>query len=385
MKKAPLFVCLTLLLWGTPVVLGQDNCMPCDPCGGQSIGNSPFTFGGWVEMGIYTNGNGGGDNGPMHSASKQRTDFQMSQVYLFGEKEMDTRRGVDWGGRADLVYGVDQAGMQCFGDETFDFDWGTNKHGYGLAAYQLYGTLGYKDWSVKVGKFGTTIGWEESAAKENIFYSHSYCYWIEPATHTGALATYNMTDRLSLNAGWTTGMDSSFKNPNDNSALLTGFTYSLSDKATAYYWINKGKQFDDATSPRDDYFVQSLCFEWLPTDKFTYVLQYNLRNDNVQGEGRYSAYGINNHFLYALTETLTVGTRLEWLRDNGGVGYFTEEGYAGDYGQVTFGLRWDPRKHLSIRPEVRYDWYKGDDAPFGAEGSKRKEQVSGGCGVLVSF
>ena len=402
---------LAIIMWATSTVIGQEQfgfaqcepceplCDPCEPCSGSTGFFTPFTFGGWVEAGIYTNSHSSPSNGPMHSASKERRDFQMSQLYLFGEKELNTRRGFDWGGRADLVYGVDAGGMQCYGDETFDFNWGMNKNGYGMAAYQLYGTLGYRDLSVKIGKFITPIGWEESAAKNNIFYSHSYCYWIEPAAHTGVLATYDMTDRLSLNAGWTAGMDSSFQNRYDDTAVLTGFSFGLADNATVYYWINAGKQSNGANRDgelrfgngilRDDYFVQSVCLEWDLTERFTYLLQYDLRNDNfvsVRNEKeRFSSYGVNNHFLYKLSDTLTAGTRVEWLRDNGGFGYFT--GDPGDYWQVTIGLRWDPTENLSFRPEVRYDWCKGATpfAPNADGDGTRSDQVSGGIGMLISF
>ena len=406
MQKIHLLLGLAILLWGTSHAIGQGNfgvaqcdpcepvSSPCDPCGGKPGLFSQFAFGGWVEAGVYTNSHGSSTNGTMHSASKARTDFQMSQLYLFGEKEMDTRHGFDWGARADLVYGVDAGGMQCYGDETFDYNWGTNKHGYGMSAYQLYGTLGYGDLSVKIGKFITPIGWEESAAKNNIFYSHSYCYWIEPATHSGVLATYDMTDRLSLNAGWTTGMDTSFQNRFNDKAVLAGFSYGLSDNATVYYWINAGKQYNGELRGeyrldvygdilRDDYFVQSLCLEWEMTKRFTYLFQYNLRNDNcvsATGDTRYSSYGFNNHFLYKLTDKLTAGTRVEWLRDNSDGWYIAD--VPAEYWQFTLGLRWDPTEYLSFRPEVRYDKCKGD-TPF-ADGD-RSDQVSGGIGMLISF
>ena len=410
MKKTYLFMGLAVLLWGTSTVVGQGIfgiapcvplcnpcepvacdpcepvCDPCDPCGnGNSGGNgsgglfSPFTFGGWVESGVYTNSHGKRDNGPVHLANKRRNDFQMKQLYLFGEKEMNTRRGFDWGGRVDLAYGTDYKLMQTL-DGTFDSDWGVNRSGYGMAAYQLFGTLGYQDLSVKFGKFATPIGWEAVASKDNFFYSHSLCFTIEPTSHTGIFGTFDVSDRLSISAGWTTGLDSSFKNPDDNSAMLAGVTYLLSDYATLYYWINAGKQYNGKTTLHDDFFIQSLCFEWVLTNRFTYVLQYNLRNDNAQGGGaRNSAYGINNHLLYKLTDKLSAGTRVEWLRDNMGA----IDPDASDYGQVTFGLRWDPTEFLSIRPEVRYDWCRGGATPF-ADGTK-KDQASGGFGMVVSF
>jgi len=411
MKKASLFPGLTLLLFGllfgTSTAIGQifntcDPCDPvecqpcdplsnsCDPCGsGRSGFFTPFLFSGWVEMGVRTNGNSNGsDNGPASTGSRRRTDFMMSQLYLSAEKEMNTRRGFDWGACADFVYGAHAGSMQTY-DGSFDAGWGDNRHGYSMSAYKLYGTIGYKDWSFKVGKFVTHIGWEGSASKNNIFYSHSYCYWIEPATHMGALATYDVTDRLSVSAGWTAGMDSSFANPYGNSAIMTGLEYMLSDDATVYYWINAGKQNDIFEDARDDYFIQSVCLEWALTKRFTYVHQYNLRNDNQLGGGRCSSYGLNNHFLYALSDELTFGTRVEWLRDNCG-GNDLYVGTPGDYWNVTWGLRWDPYTNLSVRPEVRYDWYNGAGTPFGGNvnagiDGTRKDQVSAGLGVLVSF
>lgn len=408
------------LLWGTSVswCLAAGAC-EVPPCGGvDPFGNGGFAlertddgyalrlghdrrtvtfdFGGWVESGLYTNGNGFGDNGPMHGSGTRRTDFLMDQLYLYGEKKMDAEHGLDWGGRVDLVYGVDAPGMQSYGDESFDSGWGMNDDGYGLSLYQLYATLGYKKWSFKYGKFATPVGWEASASKNNFFYSHSYCFWIEPTTHVGALADYALTDRLTLSAGWTAGHESGFENRYDDNAVLAGFTWKWTDRATLYYWMNAGHEQNDLNrgawrftdgSARNEYLIQSLCFEWLPTERFTYVMQYNLRNDNRIGRngegciGRTSAYGINNHFLYKLDDRWSVGMRAEWLRDNGGGGYVVDEW--ADYWEITLGLNWNPCHNVSIRPEIRFDWADGAAVPY-AEGTK-KNQVSGGFGMLYVF
>jgi len=393
MEKIRLFVGVALLFLGTSIAVAQSDCNPCEQvCGSESIFRLPLTFNGWIDTGVYTNSHGFNNNGPMHTGSQRRTDFVMSQLYFGFEKEMNTRRGFDWGARTDFVYGAHAGSMQTYGDETFDFGWGANKHGYEMSAYKLYGTLGYKDLSVKVGKFVTIIGWEESASKNNFFYSHSYCYWIEPATHMGVLADYALTDRLSLSAGWVTGEDSSFANPNDNGAILTGFSYSLTENATVYYAFNGGKQrYIGAVGGIDawnDYFIQSICLEWMPTERLTYVLQYDLRNDNVRGGARTSAYGINNHVLYKLNDQWGVGARLEWLRDNGAWVHADPA----DYYQITLGLNWNPRENVRIRPEVRYDLSNGSK-PFGPSAvfggypdvDRHSHQVSGGCAVIVSF
>jgi hypothetical protein len=403
MRKVHFLMGLALLFGATSLAVGQDYgacnpceaiSNPCDPICGPS--GSLFTFGGWIDMGVYANSHGFNNNGPMYTGSKRRTDFVMNQLYLTTEKKLDARRGWDWGARADLVYGAHAGSMQTY-DGTFDSDRGLNRHGYSMSAYKLYGELGYQNLSVRAGKFGTPIGWESSASKDNFFYSHSYCYWIEPATHMGVLATYEMTDRFSFSAGWVTGEDSSFKNPYNNKGVLTGFEYALADDATIYYWMSAGKgrngyyEFDTADS---DYFMQSLCFEWALTERFTYVFQYNLRNDNEIGGDRVrrSTYGINNHFLYKLNDQWGAGLRFEWLRDGGGYISDTGEG-TGNYYQITLGLNWNPYKNVSIRPEVRYDWANGGATPFGPastfgdypDAGTRSDQVSGGVGVVVSF
>jgi hypothetical protein len=365
-------------------------CDPCEPvCVQQGTFGSAFTFGGWIESGVFTNSRGFNNNGPMHTGSIRRNDFVLNQlVFNFG-REMDTRRGFDWGANARLVYGAHAGSMQTWGDGTFDDGWGDNKHGYSMAAHNLYGTLGYRDLSIQVGKFGTPIGWEGSGSEGNFFYSRSYCYWIEPATHMGVMTHYDLTDRLSLSAGWTTGMDSSFANPYGSNAVLTGFEFALADDATIYYYINAGRQGAGLAGEREwaDYFNQSLCFEWALTNRFTYVLQYNLFNINERGGGaRDSSYGINNHFLYKLDDRWSVGKRVEWLRDNAGL---INDNNA-DYYQVSLGLNWSPFENVSIRPEIRYDWVKGA-TPFGTADrdgdidGRRSTQLSGGCGIVVSF
>lgn len=372
------------------------------PCDGVFDGCGRKTgwhvdFAGWAEMGIYTNSHGARSNGPIHTKGNERTDFHLDQLYLYGDAKYRTRSGLEFGIRTDFVYGVDAPGMQSNGDDSFDSGWGENRHGYALSAYQLYGTVSYKKFNLKVGKFITPIGWEGSASKNNFFYSHSYCYWIEPSTHFGALVDYTVNDRLTLSAGWTAGNNTGFRNRYDDNALLAGLTFQLTDKATLYYWMTLGKtengvhnddwRFGDATRARQDFFIQSLCFEWKPTDRFTYVMQYNLRNDadieagTFKTTGRYSSYGINNHFLYKINDLWGTGMRLEWLRDNGGFGYFTED--PANYFQMTFGLNWTPNKHFALRPEIRYDTVlDGTAKPFGND---RREQFSGGVAMLLFF
>jgi hypothetical protein len=300
----------------------------------------------------------------------------MNQLWGRLIREMDCENSLDWGFRADLLYGMNGYGVQSV--DSFDSGWGSGD--YGLGFHQLYAELGYGKLSARYGKFGTPIGWEESPSWNNFFYSHSYCFNIEPCTHTGAMLYYQLTDGLKLAGGWTSGMENSFANRFGDQSVLAGFELALTEKSTFYYYMTQGRMNDSfGGGYRTDYFIQSLCFEWLPTENLTYVFQYNLHNANEFGGDRLSAYGINNHLIYWIDDKWGAGFRAEWLRDNGVLGY---EGNNSDYVQLTLGLNFNPTEHLRIRPEIRYDHaYKN---PIFASGTK-KEQLSGGFAILYGF
>ncbi len=54
---------------------------------------------------------------------------------------------------------------------------------------------------LKLGVFDTIIGYESTDRNVNPFYSHSWGYKIEPTQHTGLLASYRVSDAISLSAG----------------------------------------------------------------------------------------------------------------------------------------------------------------------------------------
>ena len=53
----------------------------------------------------------------------------------------------------------------------------------------------------KVGVFDSIIGYESTDAVNNPNYTRSYGYSMEPTTHTGVLATYNLSDVLGISVG----------------------------------------------------------------------------------------------------------------------------------------------------------------------------------------
>ncbi|MDR3232407.1 MAG: porin [Planctomycetaceae bacterium] len=379
------------------------ECSPCDQvdaCAEVDCSlNSPIDFGGWVQAGIYTNShgwrNGLDSNGPGHTFT-QRNDFSLNQLYLYAEKKLNTRRGFDFGWRAEAMFGSDAWVTADIGDDKFDAQWVSQRnstvgYGYGLSMPQLYASIGYKDLSVKIGKFYTLLGWEAIAADQEFFYSHTFAYWNEPSTHTGVLADYQLGKRLKLSAGWTTGLSNSIENKYNDTGVITGFTFNLTDKSNVYYYTTFGekKNFDDARGfgagvSRRDYFKQSLVYEWLPNAKWQFVTQWDLNNDTDVGtEQHYSSYSVSQRAIYQINDLWSLGTRVEWYKD-GDIYWGNDAEYVG----ITLGLNYNPTKSLSLRPEIRYDAVTAGKASFGGAlpyGNSRSDQVSGGIAALYRF
>jgi hypothetical protein len=408
----PIFPEAPLEQWNQWEQYDQWSCQEFPACGSWEDstfrlfrGGSRLKLSGWVEAGLYAHAHGAtskygpngegllsnSGNGQLFGPGRRTTNFNMSQLWGRLIREMDCENGLDWGFQADMVYGMDGYDIQT-GNDSFDSGWGSGD--YGLGFHQLYGEMGYKKLSVIFGKFGTPIGWEDTLAWNNYFYSFSSAGSIEPCTHTGAVFYYQLTDGLKLAGGWATGMENSFANPFGDKSLIAGFELAFTKKSTIYYYMTKGRMnvpssgnarsFFLPYQQTTNHFIQSLCFEWLLTEKLTYVLEYNLNNSNDVGGDRRSAYGINNHLTYRLHEKWGVGLRAEWLQDNGILEYEDAKGVSNhsDYVELTLSLNFFPTERLHLRSEIRYDHaYKN---PIFAYGTKN-EQFSGGFAILYGF
>jgi hypothetical protein len=69
--------------------------------------------------------------------------------------------------------------------------------------------------------------------------------------------------------------------------------------------------------------------------------------------------GVVNYLTYALTPRLSTTTRVEFFDDPQG----QRTGFKGLYSTLTAGLSFKPRKAITLRPEVRFD-YNDDSRPF---------------------
>ncbi len=323
---------------------------------------SDIDFGGWVSLGYHTNNTrlSVADNDAL--AFNDHPDrLNLHQAWLYAEKVAEAPCcGVDFGFRADLMYGTDAAKTQAFGndpDGSFDFNNGWDRNGgYGWAMPQLYGEVAFGDWSVIAGHFYTLIGYEVVTAPDNFFYSHALTMFnSEPFTHTGVLATYGGIDDIEVYGGWTAGWDTGFDQTLDGSSFLGGFSTSLTDDISFTYITTIGNF--GARSNGEDGYSHSVVIDVALSDDLNYVFQSDLVGIDDAG-GTVTAndqVGINQYLFYTLNDCWAAGARLEWWKTDGL-----------SYNEVTFGLNYKATANLIIRPEIRYDWTPSDAGAMNA-------------------
>ena len=325
-----------------------------------------INMGGWFQ---------GGYTDESNDLFNSRPDsFNLHQAYFFAEKVAESKDGrLGYGFRFDGLYGIDGPDTQSFGNEFGNFDFsddftrGGDGGGFGWAIPQLYGEVAGEDWSVKLGHFYTLVGYEVVTAPDNFFFSHAITqYNSEPFTHTGAIGTFNVSDKTTVYGGWTAGWDTGFDQFEDGSNFLGGFSTQLTDKTALTYITTIG----DFGARGEDAYGHSIVFDTAVTDNFNYVLQSDLLRVDSTGEDN---LGINQYFLYTLTDKLAAGVRAEWWKGDSLTGYAPHGGVlpatgSHSYYDVTLGLNIKPSQNIIIRPEYRYDWSPALDYEEGYAG-----------------
>ncbi|MDA7978083.1 MAG: porin [Pirellulales bacterium] len=359
--------------------LEAQGLAPCEPvgecCCSSCVLGEPWQLfpercgwiaGGWLSAGIFENEFGDRTNGPL-GFNDYANGFLSHQNWLFIERTRQSECGCwDWGLRADFVHGADGPDTQAFGDEGWDFGWNTsNNNVYGAAIPQLYLELGNEDLSIKLGHFYTIIGYEVVQAPDNFFFSHSYTmYYGEPFTHTGALATYNVSDDVAFMGGWTAGWDSGWENRFDASTFLGGVALNLTEETSMTYALVAGDFGNGAPNNAGDIYMHSVVLSRQISDRLTHILQSDVGNNSGLGPGDSEWYGVNSYLLYMVNDCWSIGQRSEWFRDDDGARVSSPNGgfngAAGSYYELTVGINYRPNANVLFRPEIRWDWFEAD-------------------------
>ncbi len=341
------------------------------PCAGSSLGIDVY---GWVNAGFTVNDDDppSNFNGVLLFNDRQN-ELQMNQFYLVAERPVETGpcAGFNIGGRVDLLYGTDARFVEV---PDLDAEW-NNEEFYGLAMPQLYLDVAYNNLKARMGHFYTIAGYERVAAPQNFFYSHSFAttYGV-PLTHSGVLASYDLGP-WTIYSGFDRGDDRMAILARDEYGFLGGIGWDNRCGTSVAATVMTSKEHANPFIPGfiDDRTVFTLVAQKEIGCRWTSVFQYlyGVQETGSPFDGSDADWiGISQYVFYQLNCKWTLGVRVEWFDDHdglkvGGIGRrisgspIVPFGFRGDFYEVTLGANWKPTPNLTLRPEVRFDWYHG--------------------------
>jgi len=245
-----------------------------------------------------------------------------------------------------------------------------------------FATIGH-GLSIEAGKFDTLLGYEVIDATGNAFFSHSYIFDEEPFTHTGVIATYNITDPngptpFTATGGITRGWDQALKDNNGSIDATGQLKYTVTNKYSVLLNVITG---DESPSGSQDGWrtVIDANGTYNASDQLTlgfngmYAWQAQAKYGGV-GAGTGSWYGFAGYAGYKISDQVTVNARAEWFDDQNGsaptqLAVGPAVGAANQFYEVTLGVSLKPLADanatvagLTIRPEARWDY--SDHAAF---------------------
>ncbi len=353
--------------------LFKKDCNPGDPKKLFPCGIGGWDVGGWTAIGLHSHETANSTNFDTYPGK-----VQLSQQWLYAEKIADGSKGFDIGGRIDYVYGTDAPDTNTFAvPGSWDEPW-TNGSQYGHALPQLYVQVAMGDLSIMAGKFYTLIGNEVVQATGNFFYSRQFTFYnAEPFTHTGAVATYALSDDTSVSGGYVLGWDSGFDDNGD--AFLGSISHAISDNLSISYATAMGR-FNTRNGEDERGWIHSVILNASLTDKLSYINQTDVMyTRDGAGQSVRNTFGNIHYLIYDINDRWSFGQRAEWF-NFGGSGF--NDVHNEDMYNYTFGFNYRHNSNLTFRPEVRTVW---DKQRYGFNENDSASQTSFGGDMVLTF
>lgn len=270
--------------------------------------------------------------------------------------------------------------------------------------------------NVMAGVFGLALGYEippNVRNARNKFASKSYAFMTESITATGVLLGTRLVNDSSMILGAELGVIQGTNNMRDNNdakSVTGALRWRTPDMKTwiDYEFLVGNAQNDstaDVQSPKsrlisaDSQFKQqhslnawhSFDSQWSMGAELMYGRQdgdgKRTTVDIITGPGFSGAswWGVNSVVTYQRTPDLAYSIRAEHFDNKDGFALFPATTARGAFNAITTGFRYDLNKNVSLRPEVRYDWFdaKDKDRPFG--NGQYRSQVTGIVEALIYF
>jgi hypothetical protein len=330
-------------------------------------------IGGWTSGG-YHDGNERLSFAPGDDLSFNSVPHHMNlqQQWFYLGRAADGSRGLDIGGRVDVMYGIDASEAQSYGNTTSipgvpavgargfgTYDASLDHGSYGWAIPQSYVEVASGDLAVKLGHWFTPVGYEVIPDTGNFFRTHTLTHYnSEPFTHTGAMATYTGYELITLYSGWAFGWDTGYDQFHGGNVGIGGFAINLTDDIVFTY-MNTIGNLGWRSGGSDDSYTHHLVMTVALTDNLNWIAQgdyLNVNSNSVLNPGFHEEnLGMTNYLIYALNDVVSVGGRAEWWKSN------AITGEANSFNDITGGVSVKLLSNVTWRAEHRYDWMPAED------------------------
>src|SRR2546425_12145471 len=269
----------------------------------------------------------------------------------------------DWNGNGGVKHG-----------DTFDTNDFEVEEAYLTWTMPDDGPSSLKGLSLKGGKFVTLLGAEVIEPWSNYNYSRSFLFsFAIPFTHTGALVSYPISDKLSVTGGAVEGWDKVQSN-NQGWSGIGNVTYTLSDQVTlAANGIWGPEQTNKTGNKRG---VADFVATIKPTSALTLLLNYDWGHEDAAAAGNEAGLwqGFAAVANYGFTRRASAAVRGEGFEGHGG----TREGTGPWLDGATGPGKGLITPHLDGQSEDRADQSaKGDAFPKDSPG-----RVNGSTGPI---
>jgi hypothetical protein len=179
---------------------------------------------------------------------------------------------------------------------------------------------------LKVGQMGTVVGAETYDYNANAFYTRSFAFAAEPTHHTGILASYQLTDDLSVSAGLANSTDTATTNDvkDGGNAVLLAVSYTTPDTlgvlgGTELYYggVLGASNTANSDAEQDTHYLSASVP--VPVEGLSYSVGWTIVDRDVVAGNNNGNTNIASHYLgYVLTESLTLNVRYEHGNINSG-------------------------------------------------------------------
>jgi hypothetical protein len=314
---------------------------------------SSTVISGYVDTSAQWNFGTGNANNPgyLFGGPGKADGFNLNVVKLMLERPSDLTDGWGAGYKVDLLFGPD---ANAYATQSVP---GTTPDVAVKQAYvSLKAPLG-NGLEFKVGVWDTILGYEVFETTINPNFTRSYGYSIEPATFTGILAMYNVTELIAIAGGVANTLAStinsrafptraeSYKAYMGDISLTAPASWGWAGGSTLYAAVVNGFNPVSAATglrPADQTSFYAGTTVNTPLKALKVGLAYDyagVSRQAISGSGYANALGL--YALFQATEKISVNTRAEW---------FTQSP-----ANAVGGL---PSKVLALTGTVQYDLWK---------------------------